>query len=112
VGFEAAGDVVVHAGTRGTATSAKLQTRTDRAFMLGGQAIPMPCSSRAQMPDYLGVRWSGATRNVAPASARGEEAWAEGAWARAAERCVNSGIERSIGRKSRRADLRHLRWDA
>jgi hypothetical protein len=42
VGFEAPVDLVAHAGTRGAVTSAKPQTRTDRTFMSGGQAIPMP----------------------------------------------------------------------
>jgi hypothetical protein len=45
MGFEAAGDVGAHAGTRGAATSAKPKTRTLRAFMLGCHAIPMPSSS-------------------------------------------------------------------
>jgi hypothetical protein len=47
---EAPGELVPQAGTRGAVTSAKLQTRTDRAFMLAGQAIPMPCSLMPEMP--------------------------------------------------------------
>jgi hypothetical protein len=50
MGFEAPGDPVPQAGTRGIATSAKPQMRTDRAFILGGQAIPMPCSRVPEMP--------------------------------------------------------------
>jgi hypothetical protein len=41
-GFEAPEDFAAQAWTRGTVMSAKPQTRTDPAFMLGGPAIPMP----------------------------------------------------------------------
>jgi hypothetical protein len=55
-GFEAPGELVVHAGTRGAVKSAKLQTRADRAFMVGDEAIPRPRSGKPEMPDDLGVR--------------------------------------------------------
>jgi hypothetical protein len=68
-GFEALGELEEHAGARGAVTSAKLQMRADRAFMFGGKAIPMPCSSKPEMPDDRGVPCRGAARDVAPASA-------------------------------------------
>jgi hypothetical protein len=78
MGFKTPGDLVAHAGTRGTVTSAKPQMRTDRAFMFGGQAIPMPCSSKPEMPNDLGVPSRSAARYVAPASAHGEQALVAG----------------------------------
>jgi hypothetical protein len=50
----APGELVPQAGTRGTVASAKPQTRADRAFILGGKAIPMPCSRMPEMPG----RWA------------------------------------------------------
>jgi len=71
IGFKAPGALVVHAGTKGAVTSAKPQMRTDRAFMFGGHAIPMPCSRKPEIPDDLGVpSGGGAARYVAPASGR------------------------------------------
>jgi hypothetical protein len=49
------GELVPQAGTRGAVTSAKPQVRTGRACILGGQAIPMPCSRMREMPG-LGVK--------------------------------------------------------
>jgi hypothetical protein len=66
-GFEALGDVGAHAATRGAVTSAKPQRRTDRAFMFAGNAIPMPCSIKPEMPDDLGFSSMGAACYVAPA---------------------------------------------
>jgi hypothetical protein len=57
-GFEAPGELE-HAGTREAVASAKPQTRTDRAFMFRGKAIPMPCSSKLEIPDDRGVRLRG-----------------------------------------------------
>jgi hypothetical protein len=50
MGFQVPGELVPQAGTRGVVTSAKPQMRTDRAFMLGGQAITVPCSFMPEMP--------------------------------------------------------------
>jgi hypothetical protein len=62
MGFQAPGELVPQAGSRGAVTSAKPPMRTDRAFMLGGQAIPMPCSPMQEMPEKPG-RWE-SKRNV------------------------------------------------
>jgi hypothetical protein len=84
-GFEAPEDAVVHAETRGAATSARPQRTQERTFMPGGSAIPMPRASRPEMLGDLGVTRRGAARYVAPASAgstaprRG--AYAESQWA-------------------------------
>jgi hypothetical protein len=65
-GLEASGDLVAHAGTREAVTSAKPQRRTDRAFMSGDPAIPMPCSSRPETPDdpWVPLEGCGAPRRT------------------------------------------------
>jgi hypothetical protein len=55
-GFEVPGELVLQAESRGAAASAKLQMRTDRAFMPGVQAIPMPCARIAGNALTMGVK--------------------------------------------------------
>jgi hypothetical protein len=52
-GFDAPGEAVLQAETKGAMASAKPKMRADRAFMLRGQAIPVPSSRMLEMPGQL-----------------------------------------------------------